>query len=296
MRLVSFDDGRIGAVREALGGPEVVELSDLVGGRGPWPPTAMLRFIAGFGELAHAAREALERAPGVALTEVVLEAPVPWPNKLVAFPTNYEDHIKEMRSSNRADRNGFFLKAASSLCGPGVPIELPNVAATREVHHEAELGVVLGRTGRNIRAEDAMAHVFGYMCLLDMTVRGAGERGMRKSFDTFTPSGPVLVTADEVADPSNLEIDLWVNGEPRQHANTAGLILGIPEMVELVSSVCTIYPGDVIATGTPGGVGPVGAGDEVVMEITGLDTLSMFVVQGESGRNVALDAKDEVRP
>lgn len=292
MRLASFDGGRIGAVRESTRGPEVVELSDLVGGVGPWPPTAMLRFIAGFEELRTAAEETLVSAQGTVLTDVVLEAPVPWPNKLVAFPTNYEDHIKEMQSPNRADKNGFFMKSPSSLCGPGVPIELPSVAAKREVHHEAELGVVLGKAGRNVSADRAMAHVFGYMCLLDMTVRGAGERGMRKSFDTFTPCGPVLVTKDEVQDPADLEIELRVNCESRQHANTKDLILGVPAMVELVSSVCTIYPGDVIATGTPGGVGPVHAGDEVVMEITGLDTLSMRVVQGESGRNVALDAKE----
>lgn len=289
MKLVSFDGGRIGAVRETPVGTEVVEISDLVGGAGPWPPTAMVRFIARFEDLAAAAAERVGEGPGIPFDDVVVEAPVPWPNKLVAFPTNYEEHIEEMKSSNRADRNGFFLKSPSSLCGPGVPIELPSVAAVREVHHEAELGVVIGRQGRNVAAADALDHVFGYMCLLDMTVRGAGERSMRKSFDTFTPCGPVLVHKGEVPDPANLEIELWVNGEPRQHASTKDLILDVAAMVELVSSVCTIFPGDVIATGTPGGVGPVRPGDEVVMEITGLDTLSMFVVQGRSGRNVALD-------
>lgn len=295
MKLLSFDGGRIGALRQGNKDPEVVDLSDLVECVELWPPTAMLRLIANFDELRPLAEERIADGNGIALSEVAVGAPIEWPNKLVAFPTNYEDHIREMNSANRADRNGFFLKAASSLCGPCTPIELPCVAPHREVHHEAELAIVLGKQGRNIAATQARTYVFGYMCLMDFTVRGNGERGMRKSFDTFTPCGPVLVTADEVSDPANIEIDLWVNGNRRQQGNTKDLILNIEEMVELVSSVSTVFPGDVIASGTPGGVGPVHAGDEVAMEITGLGRLVMSVVQGKSGRNVALDLQKEER-
>lgn len=295
MRLVSFNDGRIGALREVSDQLEVVDLSELVDGIGLWPPTAMLRLIADFERLRPIAEKKIADADGIALSQVVRGAPIEWPNKLIGFPTNYEDHIEEMNSPNRADRNGFFLKAASSLCGPGASITLPSIAADRETHHEAELGIVLGKTGRNVPLEHARHYVFGYMCLMDFTVRGSGERVMRKSFDTFTPCGPALVTADEVADPGNLQIDLWVNGERHQHGNTSSLILDIDAMVEMVSSVSTIFPGDVIASGTPGGVGPVHPGDEVIMEITGLGRLTVSIVQGTSGRNVALDGTEEER-
>lgn len=294
MKLVSFDGGHIGALRvTSEGETEVVDLGDLVEGAGLWPPTAMLRLIAEFDSLRSSVEERISESSGVSLADVRLGPPVEWPSKLVAFPTNYEDHIREMNSPNRADRNGFFLKAPSSLCGPGVAIEMPTVDPQREVHHEAELAIVLGRTCRNVPAEQALECVFGYMCLIDLTVRGAGERVMRKSYDTFTPCGPAIVTADEVPNPGNLEIELRVNGDLRQSGNTKDLILGIPEMVELVSSVSTIYPGDVFASGTPAGVGPVHPGDLVEMTIAGLGELIMPVVQKASGRNVALDAPRE---
>lgn len=291
MRLVTFDDDRVGALRDG----EVVDLSDLVEGQGIWPPTSMLRLIGDLDALRPEIEKRLATAGGIARAEVRLRAPVQWPNKLIAFPTNYEDHIKEMHSANRADRNGFFLKAPSSLCGPNDVIELPSVGAEREIHHEAELGIVIGRAGRNIPAAQAAEHIAGDLCLLDLTVRGEGERGMRKSFDTFTPIGPALTTADEVPDPGNLHIELRVNGELRQNGNTKNLILGVPEMVELISSVTTIYPGDVIATGTPAGVGPLRPGDEVAATIDHLGSLVLPVVQGTSGRNVALDPAGTAR-
>jgi 2-keto-4-pentenoate hydratase/2-oxohepta-3-ene-1,7-dioic acid hydratase in catechol pathway len=133
-----------------------------------------------------------------------------------------------------------------------------------------------------VRREDALASVFGYTCLVDATMRidpdgRAEERSMRKSFETFTPLGPWIVTADEVGDPSNLRNQLFVNGECRQDATTADLIVPIPELIELASSVLTLEPGDVIATGTPEGVGPIRPGDELAIRIERIGEMRLRV-------------------
>jgi 2-keto-4-pentenoate hydratase/2-oxohepta-3-ene-1,7-dioic acid hydratase in catechol pathway len=285
MRLVSFDGQRIGVLKDQ----RVVDVTDLVPGDDlQWPPVLMVRTIACFPDLAAKLAAAAAAEDGVPLSEVRLAAPVQWPNKVIAYPTNYDDHITEMRSSGRSDRLGYFLKANSSLCGPADPIVLPEIDG-REVHHEAELAVIIGRRGRHIAAADALGHVFGYTCLIDVTIRGTQERVMRKSFDTFCPLGPAIVTSDEVPDPDALDISLSVNGEPRQRGNTRDMILGVAEMISLASSVSTLEPGDVIATGTPAGVGPIRDGDVVSMSITGIGELTARVVQGAGGSNKAFE-------
>ncbi|MEA2987213.1 MAG: hypothetical protein QOD94_3467, partial [Alphaproteobacteria bacterium] len=128
-------------------------------------------------------------------------------------------------------------------------------------------------------------------CLMDMTVRGEQERVMRKSFDTFCPIGPYIVTADEISDPANLDLQLTVNGVVKQKANTSDLILDIPNMIAMASSVMTLYPGDIIATGTPAGVGPLAAGDEVTISIAQVGSMTLPVVQGELGDNLAFQTK-----
>ena len=285
MRIASFGDGRIGVVRDDA----VFDVTDLAPEpRGTWPPLDMVRFIAvTMGDLGRIDARAAAAVP-VPLGSVRLETPVRWPNKLVAFPANYYDHITEMRSSNRADVNGFFLKAASSLSGPADPIVLPDIAGA-SIHHECEVAIVIGRGGRHIPELEALAHVFGYACLLDMTIRGKQERVMRKSFDTFTPVGPWITTADEVGDPNNLDMALWVNGELRQQANTRDLILGMEQMISLASTVMTIEPGDIIATGTCSGVGPVAAGDVVSIQVEKVGSMQVSVVQGEGGMNLAFE-------
>jgi len=169
------------------------------------------------------------------------------------------------------------------LSGAGEPVVLPDLPG-REVHHECELAIVIGKGGRNITRENWSDHVFGYACLLDMVVRGREERVARKAYDTFCPVGPWVITADEVGDPTNLEMKLWVNDELRQHANTRDLVLDIPGMVEMASAVMTLYPGDIIATGTPAGVGPVEAGDNIRISIERVGEMTVPVVQGEGGR------------
>src|SRR4029079_10549899 len=153
-------------------------------------------------------------------------------------------------STFAANDQGFFLKANSSLSGPADPIVLPPLR-NRETHHECELAIIIGKGGRDIPLQSALDHIFGYSCLLDLVVRGKEERVMRKSFDTFCPLGPWIVTADEIADPFDIGLELRVNGELRQKANTRDLIVDIPNMITMASSTMTLFPGDIIATGAP---------------------------------------------
>jgi 2-keto-4-pentenoate hydratase/2-oxohepta-3-ene-1,7-dioic acid hydratase in catechol pathway len=281
MKLIRYNEGRIGVMADDT---HLVDLSALLGvDTAAWPPVDANRLIARFDEWRPRIEAHMAGAPRIALSSVTVRTPVPWPNKVIAYPVNYHDHGREMQAGYRADHQGFFLKPPSSLSGAGEPIELP-VVPGREVHHEAELGIVIGRQCRGIALEDWKDVVFGYTCLLDMVVRGREERVFRKAFDTFCPVGPWIVTADEVGDPTALEMRLWVNGQDRQNANTRDLVLDIPGMVQMAAAVMTLYPGDIIATGTPAGVGPVQSGDTVRITIERVGEMSIPVVQGTLGQ------------
>lgn len=281
MKFVRYDGGLVGVTD----GRKVVDVSDLCQASGQdWPPGGMNRLIRDYPGLQPQLAQRLAASDGVALESVRLETPIPWPNKLIAFPVNYHDHAKEMATSGLASVQGYFLKSNSSLIGPADAIELPDLPG-REVHHECEIALIIGKTCRQVAPEDALDCIFGYACLMDMTIRGREERVFRKSYDTFTPVGPWIVTADEIADPSNIDMKLWVNDKLRQQANTRDLIVGIREMVAVASSASTLYPGDIIATGTPAGVGKVLPGDVVTIEVAGIGRMSLPVVQGQLGRN-----------
>ena len=277
MRLAVFGDSRLGLLRDGA----IVDVSDLVGAGGTdWPPVFLLRAIADFDRLRPQLLDALEQRPGIPLDRVRLRAPAVFPSKVIAAPVNYRLHIEEMRplikgELHAIERYGVFLKAPSSIVGPEATIELP--FPDRRTDHEVELGVVIGRTARNVAMADAMAHVFGYTGVMDITVRGDEDRSTRKSFDTFTPVGPVLVTADEIPDPHALELQLWVNGERRQHGNTRDMIWNVPKLIEYASHVMTLNPGDLLSTGTPDGVGPLRPGDHVTMEVERVGRLSVRV-------------------
>jgi 2-keto-4-pentenoate hydratase/2-oxohepta-3-ene-1,7-dioic acid hydratase in catechol pathway len=259
----------------------VVDVSDLAGaGRAEWPPVFLLRAIADWERLRPRLDEALAVRAAVPLAQVQLRAPVVFPSKVLAAPVNYRAHVEEMRSVvsyelHAIEKYGVFLKAPSSVVGPGATVELP--FPERRTDHEVELGVVIGRTARNVAAADAMRHVFGYTGVMDITVRGDEDRSTRKSFDSFTPVGPVLVTADEIPDPHGLRLQLWVNGERRQDGNTRDMIWNVPRLIEYASHVMTLHPGDLFTTGTPEGVGPLRPGDEVVMEVERIGRLSVRV-------------------
>ncbi len=248
--------------------------------------------IAGWDALGPSVRELAAETPGRALAEVTLLPPVDRPTHVFAAPLNYRTHIDEMLVSRHAPvaqgpsessaTLGFFLKAAGSICGPVDSIELPSLDG-REFHHEVELGVVIGTPARGISPHQARDHIFGYTCVLDITLRTEGEfqeeRAMRKSFETFTPVGPCIVTADEIADAGNLDLRLWVNDELRQEANTRDLIVGIDELIATASNVVTLCPGDIYATGTPDGVGPIRVGDMVRARVEDVGELLMPVTR-----------------
>ena len=285
MRIARFDEGRIGVVV----GDEMVDVTDVLGlDRGEWPPVGPNRLIAGWSSYAGRLADAVPEAPRRPLASVTLRTPVPFASKVIAYPVNYHDHGKEMQASYRASTQGFFLKPPSSLSGAGEPVVLP-VVPGREVHHESELAIVVGRGGRDIPRERWADHVFGYACLLDMVVRGREERVFRKAFDTFCPVGPWITTADEVGDPTSIGMRLWVNDELRQDANTRDLVLDIPGMIEMASAVMTLHPGDIIATGTPAGVGPVVDGDRIRIEIERVGGMTVDVVQGSGGHCAVFD-------
>src|SRR5690606_19532858 len=228
--------------------------------------------------------ELLPAASSCALADVTLLSPVANPGKLVAAPVNYRKHLEEARADAEIHHNsqvaeiqrvGLFLKATSSLVGPSEGVALRHT--DRRNDHEIELAVVIGKGGSRISREDAWSHVAGYCIGLDMTVRGPEERSLRKSIDSYSVLGPWLVTVDEIADATQLDFWLTVNGEPRQSANTRDLVIGIPELIEFASAFYTLHEGDVLYTGTPEGVGPVQPGDVIVANIEGIGEMRVNV-------------------
>lgn len=279
MKITRFDQGQIGVVV----GDRIVDVSDLLGGDvQAWPPVAMNRLIADFARWKPALEAAAQR-PGVPLSSVKLQTPVPAASKVIAYPINYHDHGIEMGRETRANNLGFFLKPPSSLCGAGDDIVLPALVG-RRIDHECELAIVIGKRCRDVKPEDWASVVFGYSCLMDIVVRGKEERVARKAYDSFCPVGPWIVTADELGDPTALQGRLWVNDELRQDANTRDLVLDIPGMIEVASHIMTLEPGDIIACGTPAGVGPIKGGDVVRIEFERIGGMTMKVVQSEGGR------------
>lgn len=215
--------------------------------------------------------------------EVLLAAPVPRPGKIVCVGLNYVDHAAETMME-LPEVPLLFAKFPSAVVGPGAAIELPPMTA--QLDWEAELAVVIGQTARDLAAPAALGAIGGYMNLNDISARdvqlGEGGQWTRgKSFDTFAPTGPLLVSADEVDDPQELSVRCEVNGAVMQSSSTADMIFPVAELIAFISRSMTLHPGDIIATGTPPGVGmgrtpPVYLqdGDEVAMEVTGLGRLT----------------------
>jgi len=279
VRLLHFDDDRLGVAT----GTGVVDLTDLVPAT-VHPPDRMTALIEGWAHLRPEMERALAREP-LDRAKLVVRAPLPRPSKIVAAPVNYRLHQHEMGGEagvyegatvHDIDTYAGFLEAPSSIVGPDGAVELP--FPHRRVDYEGELGVVIGRRAVRVGRAEALDHVFGYVPLLDITMRGDEDRSFRKSFDTFTPIGPELVTADEVGDPSSLDLELRLNGELRQQARTRDMLRDVPALIERYSEVMTLEPGDIVATGTPDGVGALAPGDEIDLSISGVGRLVMRVV------------------
>jgi len=215
------------------------------------------------------------------LEQVRLTAPLPRPPKIICVGLNYRDHALESNMEIPKTPT-LFSKYATSVIGPGESILLPRLS--KQPDYEAEMAVIIGKGGRYIPAANWRQHVFGYTNLNDVSARdfqlATSQWMIGKTFDTFAPMGPAIVSDDEIVDPHNLDISLTINGETLQHSNTKHLIFRIPDLIEHLSSVFTLESGDVISTGTPAGVGfarkpPrfLTAGDEVIVRVEGLGEL-----------------------
>lgn len=208
--------------------------------------------------------------------EAHLLAPV-FPTKVVAVGRNYEEHAEE-RGVEVPEEPVIFIKPATSVIGPGAPVVYPE--DSQEVHHEAELGVVIGKVAHHIKAEDVQSVILGYTAGNDVSARDLqardGQWARAKGFDTFCPLGPAVET--ELDPLEGLRVECRVNGEVRQSGSTADMVFGVAELIEFISRVMTLLPGDVILTGTPSGVGPIKPGDRMEVEVEGIGVLANPVV------------------
>ncbi len=286
MRLVTFKDGRgtrLGALDET---GEVLDLAAADAGL----PGNMLALIAAGPAVLDAARAAAAKAPVVAGATIL--APIPRPAKNVfCVGKNYHEHAKEFASSGFdatakevvPEAPVVFSKPPTSVSAPGTPIP-SYLDASASTDYEGEIAVVIGKGGRGIPAAEAYAHVFGYTIVNDVTARTLQHKHRQwilgKGIDGFCPMGPAIVTADAAGTPPRLAISTWVNGELRQRATIDDLIFDIPALIATISAAITLEPGDIIATGTPAGVG-IGftpprflkAGDVVRIEVPGIGVL-----------------------
>ncbi|MDI2129930.1 fumarylacetoacetate hydrolase family protein [Yinghuangia seranimata] len=295
MRLITYtvDGGpeRFGA--EA--GGRVVDLAALAAERGAEIPDGLLSVVRGGPEALAAVRSLVESAgadaPGHALSDVSLRAPLR-PGKVIGIGLNYVEHVAESSRTldtdkELPDRPVLFGKPATAVTGTGQPI-LHNGDLTQQLDWECELAVVIGRTAFKVSEEDAYDYVFGYSIMNDISARDqrrSGQWFFSKGQDSYCPFGPAVVTADEIADPLDLDLSLTVNGQTKQKSNTRHMLFKIPKLIADITSGMTLEPGDVISTGSPSGVGAgmvppeyLWPGDVVEATVQGIGTLSNPVV------------------
>jgi 2-keto-4-pentenoate hydratase/2-oxohepta-3-ene-1,7-dioic acid hydratase in catechol pathway len=274
VKLLYFDDFKLGVLK----GDTVVDVSALVKDIPHIGPHDLISgLIERFADYRGRLEEAASRGSGVPVARVRVRPPLPKPYNIVAMAVNY---MEDGTRSEPAPINAFH-KSPSSIIGPGDTMVLPDVPATI-FEGEAEMAVVIGKRATNVRAADAMSHVFGYMNFIDGSARGLPPAGnvfyQMKSRDTFCPIGPYLVTADEIPDPHKLAIKLWVNGTLMQNFNTDDMAHKIPRCIEWVTAIHTLEPGDVLATGTNHrGLSAFQNGDRIELETEGLGRLGFDV-------------------
>ncbi len=282
MKLVTYSIGNSSPQLGLVAKGQVINLFSASQGN---LPNDMLGFLNMGQSGLDAAQAILESGEqGIPEREVRLLAPISNPSKIVAIGLNYMDHAEETGMAVPS-RPTVFCKFPSSIIGPGDPIQWSE-ALSRQVDYEVELAFVIGKKAKNVSEEDAYDYIVGYTNCHDVSARDIqlvpGDQWiMGKSLDTFCPLGPYLVTKDEITDPHNLRVTCSVNGEVLQDSNTKQLIFKIPYLVSYLSKMCTLLPGDVVTTGTPGGVGFIRKppiylknGDECVIEVEGLGLLA----------------------
>ena len=274
MKLLFFDDFKMGVLNR----DRVIDVSQVVRAIPRTGPHNLINgLIERFEEYRVRLREAAERGPGVPLNQVRIRPPLPKPYNIVAMAVNY---LEEGERAKPAPMNAFH-KSPNSVIGDGDAVILPDVPAT-VFEGEAELALVIGKRASAVGAGDAMDYVFGYLNFIDGSARGLPPGGntfyQMKSRDTFAPLGPFLVTADEVPDPHGLRVRLWINGELKQSFPTEAMSHKIPRCIEWVTSIHTLEPGDILATGTDHrGLSAIQDGDLIEMETEGLGRLHVQV-------------------
>jgi 2-keto-4-pentenoate hydratase/2-oxohepta-3-ene-1,7-dioic acid hydratase in catechol pathway len=289
VRLCRFGEGRLGLVEGSQVKDVTAALDVLPAYRYPLPVYDVL--IANLDRVAARIREIAPSAGSFPLASLnsdglKLLSPVANPGKIIAAPVNYQKHLDEAKADVQIHSNnpshtltihkaGLFLKANSSLVGAGEGIALRHLA--RRNDHEVELAVVIGKRCNKVSKEHALQYVAGYCIGLDISIRGSEDRSFRKSADSYAVLGPWLVTDDEIPDPGALDLWIKVNGEIKQRSNTKYLILGVAELIEMASLFYTLYPGDVIITGTPEGVGPIEPGDTLLAYVEKIGEMTVKV-------------------
>ncbi len=267
MKLVLFNDFQLGVVQ----GDNVVDVSKALPKREYHHPNEKMQVVIdGWSTLKPTIEAAATKDKPIPISQVRLRAPLPKPGKIICIAVNY----LEFNQRNAAEQDAF-IKSSSAVIGNGDTVILPPAKATI-FHHEAELAFVVGKQVTKFKAEgDWEPYIFGYTQFMDISARGFTPNGRQsffwvKSFDTFAPMGPALVTADEVPDPHNLDIKLWDDSQPRQVFNTNDMAHQIPALLEFVSNITTLEPGDIVATGTNHqGIGAIQDGETLKMEIKG---------------------------
>ncbi|GIT68910.1 MAG: hypothetical protein Ct9H300mP27_00140 [Chloroflexota bacterium] len=274
MKLVFFDDFKLGVIKDS----QVVDVRAAVSGITHSSPQDLInKIIADFDKYRGDIQTAADSGSGVSVDQVRLRSPMPKPSNIVCMAVNY---MEDGTRSEPAPINAFH-KSPNSVIGNGDTMVLPDAPATI-FEGEAEMALIIGKHASKVKPENAYEHIFGYMGFIDGSARGLPPAGntfyQMKSRDTFAPMGPWLVTADEIDDPLNLSVKLWVNEELKQNYNTSDMAHKIPRIIEWVSSIHDLEPGDVVATGTNHrGLSAFQDGDRVNLEVQGLGNLNFGV-------------------
>jgi 2-keto-4-pentenoate hydratase/2-oxohepta-3-ene-1,7-dioic acid hydratase in catechol pathway len=280
MKICRYNETRLGIVDGDAVFDVTEVLSHLPAQQWPFPLGDAL--ISNLDMLRPLITDRLHSASKIPLASVRLNCPVPNPSKIIGAPINYHAHENEIDAAlahghviKPIPEWGLFLKAATALSGASEPI-LQRFLEQR-TDYEIEMVAVIGRRGNRISRQQALEHVAGYCIGLDITLRGPQFQCFRKSIDSYAVVGPWLVTADEIDDSAKLDLELSVNGERKQYSNTSRLIFDLSQLIELASSFYTLLPGDMIFTGTPGGVGPIRPGDQLSAAISGIGKMDVSV-------------------
>jgi 2-keto-4-pentenoate hydratase/2-oxohepta-3-ene-1,7-dioic acid hydratase in catechol pathway len=293
MRLVYFNEFRLGVLKDAA----VVDVTDVVADIPHLSPQDLMRgLIERFDEYRPKLEKAAAQGKGVPLADVRIRPPLPKPHNVDCMAVNY---MEDGTRTEPAPINAFH-KSPSGIIGNGDTMVLPDVPATI-FEGEAEVALVIGKRASDVKAADAMPYIFGYMNFIDGSARGLPPSGntfyQMKSRETFAPIGPCIVTADEIPDPHNLQVKLWVNGELKQNFNTSDMAHKIPRCIEWVSSIHTIEPGDILATGTNHrGLSAFQDGDTVEIETERLGRLKFRIsdaLKRTWGRDTRLDRQNK---